>query len=402
MRYGHSGQSNRLSNDCATAGRYVSFAPGVTDGVKGGSMPGALRSVATAAFGIYDRAWTSASWPLIGLLNLIFRPDHETGAVSAWKVILWLVANGAILYYAASGLGPRPLFWTLIAFLIVHILIMVSCLRIMYEEKRVMEGSLAPENMTFSAFDAVNNLPILFSSVIFYILGLAALIQIVESSGLAEILSQKPTLFTEYGSYLACVLNEIPIINTIASAYANLTEQAENLTAQIVYAGWTGNGVRVAIAITISLIVLRAFVLRFQQWSQQLAMAHAIEQGTASPEAVKKRLVRMPTTLRKHLMRAALSSPDTSVRRRALSGMARLEVPHFARDFLMKLDTHLERDLGLDHIRESLAIMNTSAREKIAGEITPIIERQMSTLRDAIEGQTKARLEEIRAMLSRA
>lgn len=365
-------------------------------------MPGAMRTVATAAFGLYDRAWTSASWPLIGVLNLIFRPDPETGNVSAWKVALWLIANAAVLYFAVMDLTARPLFWTLIAFLVVHILIMVSSLRIMYEEKRVMEGSLAPDKMTFSAFDAVNNIPILGSSVIFYILGLAALIQIVETEGLANILKSKPTLFTEYGSYLACVLNEIPVVATLVSAYANLTEQAENITAQIVYAGWTGNIVRIVIVVTISLIVLRAFLLRFQQWSQQLAMAHAIEQGTASPETVRKRLVRVPTTLRNHLMRTALSDPDTSVRRRALSGMAKLEVPHFARDFLLKLDTHLERDLGLAHIREALAVMNTSARESLAGEIGPIIERQMSSLRDAIEGQTKARLEEIRAMLSKA
>lgn len=365
-------------------------------------MPGVLGTVSSAAFAIYDRAWTSASWPLIGLLNLIFRPDPETGVVAPWKVALWLVANAAILYYAVMDLGPRPLFWTLIAFLVAHILIMVSSLRIMYEEKRVMEGSLTQEHMTFSAFDAVNNLPILTSSVIFYILGLAALIQVVETAGLAEILRHKPTLFTQYGSYLACVLNEIPIVNTVVSAYANLTEQADNITAQIVYAGWTGNGVRVVIAVTISLIVLRALLLRFQQWSHQLAMAHAIETGAVSPETVRKRLVRVPTTLRNHLMRAALSNPDTAVRRRSLSAMAKLEVPHFARDFLMKLDAHLERDLGLAHIREALAIMNTNAREKIAGEIGPIIERQMSTLRDAIEGQTKAKLEEIRAMLTRA
>lgn len=363
-------------------------------------MPGVLRTVTTAAFGIYDRAWTTASWPLIGLLNLIFRPDPETGEVSSWKVALWLVANSAILYFAVTDLDARPLFWGLLAFLVIHILIMVSSLRIMYEEKRVMEGTLTPDKMTFSAFDAVNNIPILGSSVVFYILGLAALIQTIEANGLAEILRQKPTLFTEYGSYLACVLNEIPIVNTIASAYANLTNQADNMMSQIVYAGWTGNGVRLVIAVTISLIVLRALLLRFQQWSHQLAMAHAIESGAVSPETVRKRLVRVPTTLRNHLMREALTNPDTSVRRRSLSAMAKLEVPHFARDFLMKLDTHLERDLGLAHIREALAIMNTNAREKVANEIGPIIERQMSTLRDAIEGQTKARLEEIRSMLN--
>ena len=71
-------------------------------------------------------------------------------------------------------------------FLLTHILIMMSSLRIMYEEKRIMEGSMRPEDMRFSAFDAVNNLSILVSSVIFYILGLAALLQTIERSGLRK------------------------------------------------------------------------------------------------------------------------------------------------------------------------------------------------------------------------
>ncbi|MCP4779952.1 MAG: hypothetical protein GY877_04170 [Hyphomicrobium sp.] len=103
-------------------------------------------------------------------------------------------------------LTSRPLFWTLIAFLVVHILIMVSSLRIMYEEKRVMEGSLAPEHMTFSAFDAVNNMPILASSVFFYILGLSALILTVEKAELASILKQRPDLMNEYAEYLVCAI----------------------------------------------------------------------------------------------------------------------------------------------------------------------------------------------------
>ena len=66
-------------------------------------------------------------------------------------------------------------------------------------------------------------------------------------------------------------------------------------------------------------------------------MAHALENGTVSPDSVKKRLVRVPTTLNSHLMRSALTHPDTAVRRRALAAMARLEVPNFAREFLEKL-----------------------------------------------------------------
>jgi hypothetical protein len=368
----------------------------------GGDMPGFMSNAATAAYGVFDRAWTAACWPLIAILNFFFRPDPETGHVSIWKIAVWLTANATILYLAVMDLTPRPLFWTLVWFILTHILIMMSSLRIMYEEKRVMEGSMTPDAMRFSAFDAVNNLPILTSSVIFYVLGLAALIQTVESNGIAQILRHKPALFTEYGAYLACVLNEIPIISSLINAWANLVELSDNITAQIVYNGWTGNGVRLIIVTTISVIVVRALLLRFQQWSHQLAMAHAIESGAVSPEHVKKRLVRVPTTLRNHLMHAALAHPDTSTRRRAISAMAKLEVPHFARDFLMKLDRHLERDLGLAHIREALAVMNTSTRDKIAGELAPVLERQMATIKDAIDAQTRTRMEEIRAMLKRA
>jgi hypothetical protein len=82
--------------------------------------------------------------------------------------------------------------------------------------------------------------------------------------------------------------------------------------------------------------------------------------------------------------------------------MAKLNVPNFARDFLLALDRHIERDLGLAHIREALAVMSASARERISGELGPIVERQMGSIRDAIDTQTKARLHEIRAMLRRA
>jgi hypothetical protein len=365
-------------------------------------MSGVTGNAATAAYGVFDRMWTAACWPLIGILNFIFRPDPESGDVSLWKIVLWLLANAAVLFLAVMNLAARPLFWTLLAFLLVHILIMASSLRIMYEEKRIMEGSLKPDAMRFSAFDVVNNLPILASSVIFYILGLAALIQTTETWGIAQILRHKPTLISEYGAYLACVLNEVPIVSSLINVWANLARLSDNMTAQIVYNGWTGNGVRLVITMTISVIVVRALLLRFQQWSQQVAMAHAIESGAASPENVRKRLVRVPTTLRTHLMRAALTDPDTSARRRALSAMAKLEVPHFARDFLLKLDHHLERDLGLAHIREALAVMNTSAREKVAGELGPVLERQMASIRDAIDMQTKTRLEEIRSMLRHA
>lgn len=353
-------------------------------------------------FGIFDKAWTSVCWPLIGFLNFIFRPDHQTGDVALWKVALWLAANVAVLYFAIYGLDTQPLFWTLSAYLIVHILIIASSLRIMYEEKRVMEGSMAADKMTFSALDAVNNVPILASSTVFYILGLAALIQTVEHTGLAQILRHRPTLNNEYGEYLACVLNEVPIVTSVLNAWANLVNLSDNLSAQIVYNGWTGNGVRLAIVVTLSIIVVRALLLRFQQWSHQVSMAHALENGTVSPDAVKKRLVRVPTTLNSRLMRSALTHPDTAVRRRALAAMARLEVPNFAREFLESIGQHIERDLGLAHIRETLASMNASTRESMAGELSSVIEKQMMTIKDAIDMQTRQRLEELRSMLKRA
>jgi hypothetical protein len=358
-----------------------------------------LSTIAVAIHGVFDRLWTAACGPLIAILNLFFRPDKRTGDVALWKVALWLAANAAILYFAVSDLTIQPLFWSLVAFLVVHILIMLSCLRIMYEEKRVMEGSLKPQAMTFSAFDAVNNMSVLISSVVFYILGLAAMIQTIERWNLATILRQRPSLFSDYTEYLTCVLNEIPIVNVLIAAWANLAEMSDNLAAEIVYAGIPGNSARVFIAVTISVVVLRALLLRFQQWSQQVAIAYAIEEGKADPESVKERLVRMPTTLHSHLMRSALRHPETSVRRRALTAMAKLDVPHFARDFLLGLDRHLERETGLSQISESLSKMSAQARDAMSKEIGPIVEKQMTAVKDVIDEQTRGRLEEIHAKL---
>ncbi len=165
------------------------------------------------------------------------------------------------------------------------------------------------------------------------------------------------------------MLNEVPIVTSVVNAWANLVNLSDNLSAQIVYNGWTGNAVRLIIVVTLSIIVVRALLLRLQQWSHQLSMAHALENGTVSPESVKKRLVRVPTTLNSQLMRSALTHPDTAVRRRALAAMARLEVPNFAREFLERLGQHIERDLGLAHIRETLASMNATARESMAGDL---------------------------------
>jgi len=365
-------------------------------------MSSVMGRATSAAYGIFDRAWTAACWPLIGFLNLIFRPDPETGAVAWWKTGGWVIANTALLSFAVTQLDWRNMFWTLVAFLVIHILIMMSSLRIMYEEKRVMEGSMKPEAMRFSALDAVNDMSILASSVVFYVAGLAALIQAIERSGMAQILRHKPTLNSEYTEYLACVLNEVPIVNSVVNAAANYFKYSDNVTAQIVYNGWQGNGIRLLIVATVSIIVVRAMLLRVQQWTQQVSMAHGLETGTVSPEGVKKRLVRVPTTLNSRLMASALTHPDTLVRKRALAAMAKLEVPNFARDFLMKLDNHLERDLGLAHIREALATMNSAARQKMSGELAPVLEKQMAAVKDAIDMHTRARLEELKSMLKRA
>ena len=73
--------------------------------------------VTTRVFGALDRAWTSVCWPLIGMLNMFFRPDPQTGHVALWKVRCGSSAMRALLYAAVAGLNTRPLFWTLCAFL---------------------------------------------------------------------------------------------------------------------------------------------------------------------------------------------------------------------------------------------------------------------------------------------
>jgi hypothetical protein len=73
-------------------------------------MSTAQEKLTTRVFGALDRVWTTACWPLIGLLNLFFRPDPQTGNVALWKVGLWLAANAAVLYSAVDGLNKQPLF----------------------------------------------------------------------------------------------------------------------------------------------------------------------------------------------------------------------------------------------------------------------------------------------------
>jgi hypothetical protein len=46
--------------------------------------------------------------------------------------------------------------------------------------------------------------------------------------------------------------------------------------------------------------------------------------------------------------------------------------------------------------------MNVATRESMAGELSTVIEKQMLSIKDAIDMQTKQRLEELRSMLTRA
>ena len=55
-------------------------------------MADVSEKVTTGIFGALDRVWTSVCWPLIGMLNMFFRPDPQTGNVAVWKVALWLAA----------------------------------------------------------------------------------------------------------------------------------------------------------------------------------------------------------------------------------------------------------------------------------------------------------------------
>ena len=57
------------------------------------------------------------------------------------------------------------------------------------------------------------------------------------------------------------MLNEVPIVNSVVNAAANVLKYSDNVTAQIVYNGWTGNGVRLLIVTTVSIIVVRALLL---------------------------------------------------------------------------------------------------------------------------------------------
>jgi hypothetical protein len=76
-------------------------------------------------------------------------------------------------------------------------------------------------------------------------------------------------------------------------------------------------------------------------------------------------------------------------------------VPNFARELLQRLNQHLDPDLGLDELRDSLSSMSSSAREALSLDLGPVIDKQMTAMKDAISSETKSRLEGIKSLLKR-
>lgn len=282
----------------------------------------------TGILRLIDRLWTALCRPLIIVLNMIFRPRSTDGAISKWKILLWLVANcvalGAVLVFA-SGYARAALFALL---LLAHILIIFASLRVMSEERQVLEGSLAPEKMTFSVFDAVNNVLLLATSIIFYVLGLPVLLGVIEESGIARILTSKPVLPVPYLSNLACVLNEMPGVGPVINALANVAGLSKNLNAEIVYTGVIGNAARLFTALTVGYMVVRAIIYRVQQASHQRAIVRSVETGHTRWEAVEARLLRIPKGMAAKLHDFAAKHKDTDIRSRIEKTLARLSPHH--------------------------------------------------------------------------
>ena len=206
----------------------------------------------TIAINLVDWVWTTLCRPLVMLLNVVFSPIEWTARSAHGR------CSGRLLVNCAGGPDPgiaggRPGVRSVLIglFLLVHILVILGSLRVMSEEKKVLEGSLAPDQMTFSVYDAVNSIPLLSASIAFYVLGLPALIGVIEEAGIAQILSRRPAIGFPYAANLACVLNEMPAVGAILHAAANLTGLSPNLNADIVYTGLVGNFVRLVIVATV-------------------------------------------------------------------------------------------------------------------------------------------------------
>ncbi len=281
-------------------------------------------SALAAIMNFFERVWTGLCRPLIAILNVIFRPAPADGHISPWRIGVWVAFNCALLFMAlnAGALHIRPLM--IGAFLLLHVLIILGSLRVMSEEKSVLEGTLAANALTFSVTDAVNNLPLLAISVVFYVLGLPALIDQIESANLAQILSQKPVMSNRYVTYLTCVLNEVPLFGPIIYAAASLTGVSKNINADIVYAGLTGNAMRLFVVATVGTIVVRAIVLRLQQATHKAAIARSLESGDSHVDRIRGRLARISPDLRARLERTIDTHVDDVVRHRVKDALARL------------------------------------------------------------------------------
>jgi hypothetical protein len=282
----------------------------------------------TIAINLVDRVWTTLCRPLIMLLNVVFRPDPTDGSIGKWKLLAWFLVNCGGLILALRVADPRVRSGLIGLFVLVHILVILGSLRVMSEEKKVLEGSLAPDQMTFSVYDAVNSIPVLSVSIVFYILGLPALIGVIEEAGIAQILSRRPAIGFPYAANLACVLNEMPAVGPILHASANLTGLSPNLNADIVYTGLAGNFVRLVIVGTVGFVIVRAIVLRLQQASHREAILNSVEQRHGHWDLVHSRLLRLPHKLADRLRRLGASETDGSMRQRIEPILSRLGHPH--------------------------------------------------------------------------
>ena len=95
----------------------------------------------TIAINLIDRVWTTLCRPLVMLLNVVFRPDPMDGSIGTWKVFAWLLVNCAGLALALRVADPGVRSGLIGLFLLVHILVILGSLRVMSEEKKVLEGS---------------------------------------------------------------------------------------------------------------------------------------------------------------------------------------------------------------------------------------------------------------------
>ncbi len=285
----------------------------------------------TTLLDLVSRGWTFLCRPLILLLDALFRPDRATGRIAPWKVIAWVLVNCAALFAVLNMAEARPKAALIAVFLWLHILVILGSLRVMAEEKQVLEGSLKADQMTFSVYSAVNSVSLLAVSIAFYVLGLPALIGLIEDGGIARILSRRPPIPFPYAANLACVLNEMPAVGPVINALANLTNLSPNLNAEIVYTGLAGNIARLLIVATVGFMVVRAIVLSIQQASHRRAILHSVENGHGRWDLIEQRILRLPHGLADRLHRLAEREKDSVIRHRIEATLTRLAHPFRAK-----------------------------------------------------------------------